>query len=144
MVSRRQLLAVAASGAAALATWRFVGSSEQDGIVAVLRKCLDYLVLDETGVRAFAADLAAHKRIAGSKLRLIDAVGPVYPQLGPGSALSQSLVHGEERVVSLYLLSSDFFQNGADETRSVQYLGYYDPVDRARPCGNPFSRPPLV
>jgi hypothetical protein len=40
---------------------------------------------------------------------------------------------------STYLLSSDFFVNGADAGQLVRYLRLYDPV---RACGNPFARPP--
>jgi hypothetical protein len=43
----------------------------------------------------------------------------------------------DEAVVTAFLLSSDFFQNGADETRTVRYLAYYDPYKYA--CGNPFA-----
>jgi hypothetical protein len=149
MISRRQLFVAAASGVAGLAGLRYLTSNEEDGIVAVLRKRLDYLVLDEPGVRAFAADLAAHNNVRGSKLRLIDATEPVYSRLptpanAPSSTLAHKLEHGEARIVSLYLLSSDFFANGADETRPVRYVSYYDPMDRVRPCGNPFARPPSV
>jgi len=38
----------------------------------------------------------------------------------------------------MYLLSSDFFQNHADESRTVRYLAYYDLLI---PCQNPFARP---
>ena len=147
MISRRRWFAAAASGVAALAGLRYMTSDEEDGIVEVLRKRLDYLMLDEPGVRAFAADLTAHdnNNLRHSKLRLIDAAEPVYTRLPRSpNALTHRLEHGESRVVSLYLLSSDFFLNGADETQPVKYRGYYDPIDRARACGNPFSRPASV
>lgn len=139
MITRRQWFAAAASGAVALAGWRYTASSEQDGIIAVLHKRLDYLLLDEAGVRAFAADEATQGAIRSSKLRVIDATRPVYEHL-PQSA-AQLLARGEERIVTLYLMSSDFFVNGADESLPVRYLGYFDPIERARPCGNPFWRP---
>jgi len=40
--------------------------------------------------------------------------------------------------VTQYLISSDFFKNGADKNRTVNYLGYYDPMVA---CNNPFARP---
>jgi hypothetical protein len=51
--------------------------------------------------------------------------------------IDTAIRHGEERVTTLFLLSSDFFVNGADISRPVSYVGYYDP---ARACGNPFAR----
>ena len=142
-ISRRTLLVGAATGVAAASAWRFVRSSEADGIVAVVRERLDYLTLDDAGVYAFANDLIAQKTVAVTKLRLVAAAGPLYTTLGSTRPMKHLLGHGEERVVSLYLLSSDFFLNGSDETRRVQYVGFYDPLGQALACANPFARPVL-
>jgi hypothetical protein len=143
VINRRQLLAASIAGIVGLTTWRFFRSSDADAIVAVLRKRLDYLILDEQGLYAYANDLAARKIISSSKLRLLDVAGPIYTHLVPShrNAAVRELQHGEERVVSLYLLSSDFFANGADETKAVRYRGFYEPLRRLLPCSNPFSRP---
>ena len=53
--------------------------------------------------------------------------------------VQETIRHGEERVVSAFLLSSDFFVNGADTSRIVRYLGFYDPL---KACSNPFARFP--
>lgn len=147
MFSRRQFLATAVAGIAALTTWRFIRGSDEDAIIAVLRKRLDYLILDEQGLRAYARDLVGEKIVSSRKLRLIDVAGPIYAHLDVssyGNALTRELRHGEERVVTLYLLSSDFFLKGADETKIVRYRGYYNPVRQLRPCSNPFSRPLVI
>jgi hypothetical protein len=106
-----------------------------------LRKRLGYLRLDETGVQQFAKDLAAKGQLSTLRLRLLPAAGPLYSDLALSghSALENGIRHGEERVVTMFLLSSDFFKSGMDETRVVQYLGYYDPLQA---CGNPFARRP--
>jgi hypothetical protein len=39
--------------------------------------------------------------------------------------------------LGLFLMSTDFFLNGADETRTVRFLEFYDPY---RGCRNPFAR----
>jgi hypothetical protein len=44
----------------------------------------------------------------------------------------------ERQLVSDFLLSSDFFSNGADEGRPVRHLALYDP--RRVGCRNPFAR----
>ncbi|MFA0960568.1 hypothetical protein AB9P05_02050 [Roseivirga sp. BDSF3-8] len=40
-------------------------------------------------------------------------------------------------LVGKFLLSTDFFINKMNTTRTVKYLGLYDPY--SRPCTNPFS-----
>ena len=144
MFSRRQFLAACIAGLTGLVTWRFIGSSDENAIIAVLQKRLDYLLLDDNGLHAFARDLVAQRVISRNKLRMLDVAGPVYMQLPIASyrnALTHAVRHGEERIVSLYLLSSDFFLTGADETRIVRYQGYYDPIRNLHPISNPFARP---
>ena len=143
MFNRRQFLALGIAGLTGLVTWRFIRSSDEDAIIAVLKKRLDYLSLDENGLRVFARDLVAQNIISSNKLRVLDFAGPVYTQLAltsHGNALTRAIRHGEERIVTQYLLSSDFFQNGADETRKVRYYRYYDPARNPRPCSTPFAR----
>jgi hypothetical protein len=76
-------------------------------------------------------------------LRFIDAAGPLYtlPAMAGNNKFDSAIRHGEDRVVTQYLMSSDFFKNGADETRTVRYAGYYDPMIA---CGNPFARPVII
>jgi hypothetical protein len=147
MLNRRRFLAAGLAGLTGLAglvSWRFIRSSDEDAIIAVLRKRLDYLLLDDNGLHAFARDLAAQKIISSNKLRMLDVAGLIYTQLSItsyGNAPTRAVRHGEERIVTLYLLSSDFFPNGADETRMVRYQGCYDPIRNPRPCSNLFARP---
>lgn len=42
----------------------------------------------------------------------------------------------EENVLLRYLFSTDFFENGADETRPANYVEFCDPYSIA--CRNPF------
>jgi hypothetical protein len=151
MLNRRQFLATgiaAVGGLGGLATWRFIHSSDENAIIAVLRKRLDYLLLDEEGLHAFAKDLLAQEVISRNKLRLLDFTGVIYTRLpmisSNRNALTHAIRHGEERVVSLYLLSSDFFLTGLDESKPVRYYGYYDPMQRPRPCAHPFARPIML
>ena len=139
MISRRQLLAVGGGIIGGYAGWRYFASSDEQAFVTVVRTRLDYLKLDLDGVDAFARDMAARHVISNSRLRFLNIVTPLYVhvQLSPNSRFGSALRHGEERIVTNYLLSSDFLINGADESRVVRYLGYYDPM---RACGNPFAQ----
>jgi hypothetical protein len=142
MLTRRKvLLGIAGTFGVMSGTlaWRFFRSTDADAMVIVIRKRLDYLSLDEQGLHQFAIDMSARKQLSAGKLRLIPALGPLYFQLSQGhNGVADNLHHGEERLVSVYLLSTDFFANGADESRVVKYMGMYDPL---RACGSPFARP---
>jgi hypothetical protein len=134
------MLTIAISaGAAGFLGWRLVGHSPEEAITAVLRKRLSFLQLDAAGVRQFAADFANNSGISAGKLRLVNALGPIYGRLSLSHHdwLEDNVRHGEEHIVGTYLLSTDFFQNGANEDRVVRYTGLYDPL---RACNNPFYR----
>ncbi len=140
MLSRRGFMVSALAGLSGLLAWQLFRGSMEDAIVSMLRKRLDYLTLDDNGLNAFARDAVANGVIARPKLHLMAAAGSQYARLvSPGAGyIGHTVRHGEERIISAYLMSSDFFISGADMSRVVRYLGYYDPL--RRPCGNPFAR----
>jgi hypothetical protein len=145
MLTRRKVLLGGLTGMAglsALAAWRFTSGHDQDAIEMVIRKRLDYLKLDDAGVKAYARDLASRQVVSSSRLHVLNAIAPVYSRFSLSSGASfvaNAIRHGEERITSSYLMSSDFFLNGADESRVVKYLGY---LDSRRGCSNPFARSP--
>ncbi len=144
MFSRRQFLVTVAAGIAGLTTWRYIQSSDVNAIVTVLRKRLDYLKLDPEGLTIFANELVKRQVVSSGKLRLLDMAGPIYTQLSSHlekNQVIQNLKHGEERIASLYLLSSDFFLNGADQNKLVHYVEFYDPFNNFSACKTPFARP---
>jgi hypothetical protein len=142
-MKRRYFLLSGLAGVCGLAAWRFACSSDEAAVAKVVHKRLSYLNLDPAGVQQFARDLTAARFISSARLQFIDAVGPLYtrPALSSDNRLDNAVRHGEDRVVTLYLLSSDFFKHGADESRIVSYLHYYDPMIA---CGNPFARPVII
>lgn len=77
----------------------------------VLRAHFDYLEFDDEVLDAFARDLTRHQ-------------GEWRPRSSPPP-------------FTRFLASTDFFQNGADESRSLHYVQYYDPY--VSPCYNPFT-----
>jgi hypothetical protein len=118
-------------------------SDVESGVAKVLHKRLDYLKLDPEGVKQYAKDVVAYHWVASPKLRGLDALGPMYTRVRwqPGKKQNGPIRKGEERLCGEYLLSSDFFRNGADETKVVHYLGYFDGPRDIVPCSNPFARP---
>jgi hypothetical protein len=138
-MNRRNVFLLGLTGIAGLVGLRLAISSDEDAITDVLRKRLAHLLLDEQGLKTFARDLASKHKVASSRLLLVSAAAPIYSRISfdGQSALSHSIRHGEERIVTDYLLSTDFFINGADESRLIRYLGYFDPM---KACANPFAR----
>jgi len=142
-MKRRTFLVSAAAVLAGFVGWRAGAGSPQAAVIKVLQKRLPYLKLDPAGVQRFAQDLVARQAVSGLKLRLLDSVGALYTSLSmtPGSRLDRAVRHHEDRIVTQYLISSDFFTHGADKSRTVNYFGYYDPLVA---CNNPFARPVVV
>jgi hypothetical protein len=139
-MQRRVFLLSGVVALSASAAWLYFGSSPADAVAMVLRKRLAYLTLDADGVRRFAHDLLAKNGISAAKIHLLSAIRPVYagnPLSAGHNELAYLLRHGEDRIVGSYLICSDFFINGADQTRLVKYLG---PLDSRHACANPFAR----
>jgi len=139
MISRRHLL-YGGLGIIGLTALRLGLTRPEDAIEIVLRKRLDYLVLEPAGVAAFATDFTAAGVMARGKLRLIAAMAPLYGWLPADETTPNAVRHGEERIVSAYLLSSDFFSSGADTQRPVNYRGLFNPWKSRDACNNTFAR----
>jgi hypothetical protein len=127
----------------AIGGWRVARTTPQEAIITVLRKRLDYLRLDEAGIRRFANDLVARGDVSPVRLRVLAAFAPLYNRLSlrGHTGWLQTVRHGEERVTTAFLLSSDFFKNGRNESLPVHYVGFYEPMVNPVPCGSPFARP---
>lgn len=111
-----------------------------DLIVRILRRNLSYLTLADADLRAFAADVTADQSVLQTRdTRLAALAYPLYPNLPDALMDDATLKPIEDDLVSRFLLSSDFFWNGADEATPVAYLGYYIPG--RSPCFNPLLRP---
>lgn len=131
MMTRRTFLRVGASCGAAFAAgwliWResltsvFSRGSERIGALVLspeqrLYAHFRYLQLDPDGVRQYLADYSRYRDPLSRYSRL------------------------PEDFYTRYLLSTDFFRWGADESRQVRYVAFADPY--VSPCGNPLARPP--
>ncbi len=113
-------------------------------IAAAVRRRLPMLRLDEAGLHEFAKDQIAVllakrpslKRVRTRIRMVLDKTPPV--KFGMSTDKRTKREHLEDNLATLYLLSSDFFWKGADQSRTIKYIALYDPM---RACGNPFARP---
>lgn len=133
--------AVALAGAGALGGW-FLSEAE---IVSGVRRRLPFLRFDDAGLHAFAKDqinALLEKRPTWYRwkyhVRLLFQKPTAAASWGRTSDKRTRRERMEDNLATLFLLSSDFFTNGADETRIIRYVVLYDPM---RPCRNPFARP---
>jgi hypothetical protein len=132
---------VALAGAGSLAGW-YLSEAE---IASAVRRRLPFLRFDEAGLHVFAKDqmnalLAKRPTWYRWKyhVRLLFQKPTAGASWGRTSDKRNRRERMEDNLATVFLLSSDFFTSGADETRTIRYVALYDPV---RPCGNPFARP---
>jgi hypothetical protein len=146
VISRRRLIVggLGAVGAAGLGAWGLGRLGFQLEVASILRRRLGFLKLDDGGIRAFAKDQTratfGKKIPTWNRLRyhLQSSVAPSFKRFHRSADTRSRMGGFEDALVATYLLSSDFFWNRSDESRSVNYVAYYDPI---RPCSNPFARP---
>lgn len=95
---------------------------------------LGYLRLDPEGLARFTDDVL---RIGSVRFPARFGIhARIPPALHRYLPAREELARLEEDLAAQYLLSSDFFEHDADESRTIRYLGYFDPY--TRPCINPF------
>jgi hypothetical protein len=146
MISRRRLImgGLGAVGVAGLGAWGLGRLGFQVEIASILRRRLGFLKLDEGGIRVFAKDqtraMFGKKIPTWNRLRyhLTASGASSFKRFYRSTDTRSRFARFEDTLVSTYLLSSDFFWNGSDESRKINYVAFYDPN---RPCHNPFARP---
>ena len=143
MINRRKLLLGGVAGVASLFAVRLGLARPETAITTIIRRQLAYLTLSDADVESFARDLAATSKTSPGKMRLIAAMAPLYRLLPVGGGGPASIRYGEERIVSEFLMSSDFFINGSDVGKPVHYLGLYDPWKPGNACRQPFVNPSI-
>ncbi len=116
----------------------FRRNQASDLVVAILRRRVGYLKTPPGCFQEFAESYLVDK----AKYReLLDQLAVLafpltYVTIYPFLSMNHGLRRLENTVVSQFLLSTDFFQNGADESRELKYIAYYDPYVAA--CRHPF------
>jgi hypothetical protein len=147
-ITRHQLLVggLGITAVAGLAVFGFGRTAIESEIVSGIRKRLSFLQLDEVGLRKFASDqvgsiLSKRPTIARWKYHIFSNFSPsMMPSFARYLRTSDHRTRLERTIdqfSSTYLLSSDYFINGCDDSELVLYMAFYDPM---RACGNPFAK----
>lgn len=145
MIKRRRFLfgALGLAAVGALGVWGAAFATESE-IVSGVRRRLSFLQFDEAGLHAFAKDYLQSllaKRPSWYRWKFHFHMLFYKPAARWGISVDRRSRRErlEDNFATLYLLSSDFFITGADESRAIRYVNLYDPI---RACGNPFARRP--
>lgn len=142
-LSRRAFLAGVFGGAAVVVATPYAFYHWRSGkptsvIVAILKRRVGYLENEPGSFERFSREYVDYKSEYATQLGRLSAIAfplthaTFYSWLPMGHPLRRL----EDNVVTKYLLSTDFFQHGADESRSLRYLSFYEP--QLAPCRNPF------
>ena len=144
-ISRRGLLWSAASVVAVtgLGVIGFGPMTARAQIASHIRRRLHFLRLEEEGLQTFArdqVDAILKKRPTWNRMKyhFMSVLPKPISKYNRSNDARSRTDRIEDNFVTTYLLSSDFFINGADASQTVHYIGFYDPM---HPCGNPFARP---
>ena len=114
------------------ASWLRSGRKSLDlFIVDILKKRLDYLIVDDATLFRFAQVVVDN---GFNPNRLWKLRGYLYSEY---RLFDWALEEYAEVIAAQFLMSSDFFWNGADLSREVKFRAFYDPL--RQPCLNPFS-----
>jgi hypothetical protein len=114
-------------GAAAITGLCFASWTFETAAAGLITKHLPFLTIDKKGLQQFVKDFSQRKN-ASYRIAIKG-----YSLLNLGPERSGKI----ELLISTFLLSTDFFQNGAREDSIVRYVGLYDP--HSRPCNHPFA-----
>lgn len=140
-VSRRTFLRTLVIGGFALTAggtllWRT--NQETDIIVAILENKLGKLKTSDDAFLLFANEYVIEKEQYKKQFTYLSLLSNIFTVMTPYALLPMNhpLKRMEDNIVSNFLLSTDFFQNGANINKDVNYLGFYDPYKR--PCANFF------
>jgi hypothetical protein len=130
---------------AAIGVWGADVATESE-IVSGVRRRLAFLRFDDAGLHSFAKDyiramLAKRPSWYRWKYHFYSLFHKPAAQWGMSNDNRSRRERLEDSLATLFLLSSDFFIKGADESRVIQYLNFYDPL---RSCSSPFARPVIV
>ncbi|UOR06567.1 hypothetical protein MUN82_05585 [Hymenobacter aerilatus] len=130
---RRKFLKIAGLGAAAVAlpSLGAYAVSLNEATAGIILHQFRFLNLDKEGVDQFVLDYYKQEGSSRSAFAHVKMRG--YYMLNINSDQSQLV----RTITTLYLLSTDFFQNRMNELKLVRYQGIYDPYKT--PCANPFS-----
>ena len=141
MLSRRVLLkSLGLIPVAVVGGYYVIGRPYEELIEVAVRHKLYFLDLNPGKLRQFAIDYTAEYGKGIGKIIGIDIGMRVNSMLPDYARLADRVDYFESFVSEIFLKASDFFVNGADESKEVNYIGLQFADPYKAPCFNPYSR----
>jgi hypothetical protein len=130
----RTLVALVACGCSGVSRHRATAAAKNAAVPAIPAPVSEAPCVFTDAVASIASDLRAHF----DYLRFESDVLARYARLCVESygAPDLTMPGTRRRMHAQFLLSTDFFQNGAAEGRTLRFVALYDPY--VTPCYNPF------
>lgn len=129
------------SGVAGIVTIRLLQDTRKEYIFSVVNTHLSYLKFSPETLDEFAIDLIEfNPTLSSPRSHIIAALGHRTSRYILGLSSDRyafRLASYEERIAGLFLLSSDFFDNGSNIGKEVTYKSIADPYES--PCSNPIA-----
>ena len=144
-MNRRNFLLTTATGITGILSygigWPYLENQANTFIKAILKSKLNYLTLDEEGLDQYCEAFFKNKSktlkiktgIAGISLQWTDDLEIIKRNIG-----TERITALEEDLTLSYLLSTDFFTNGNNESIPGKFIAFYDP--QLPVCRHPFAR----
>jgi hypothetical protein len=109
-------------------------------VVAILKRRVGYMRVESESFHVFAKDYVVFRKEYEQDLKKLSVASLPLRFMSPYAWLDQGHAFRrlEDNVVSKFLLSTDFLQNGGNDRTLVKYLSFYDPQRAV--CRNPLAR----
>lgn len=143
LFSRRKLFisSVALTASAGLyGAFKWLTGGPEDIVIAILHRRVGHFKIDAKVFSEFTKDYLTSKKGARKQLKILSVLSDPLEYVSPYRLLPFSNPYRrlEDNVVSQFLLSTDFFQQGASIDNNINYLGFYDPLHAI--CRNPLMK----
>lgn len=136
-ISRRKFISYSIIGTGSIAltglgVWRV--SEDYQIVVSILKRRLNQLQIDNNVYLIFAKEYVELKQQYRKKLKILSTISRTYEIVSPYDLLEMGhpLRRLEDNIVSIFLLSTDFFDHQEKQDRQLNYLGFYNPYKQ--PC----------
>ena len=131
------LIATGSITLSALGVWSF--SKDYHIVISILKRRLDALQINNNIYLRFAKEYVETKQEYRKQLKTLSTISSIYQIVSPYDLLEMGhpLRRLEDNIVSVFLLSTDFFDHHGNQNRQLNYLGLHDPY--SLPCRKLFN-----
>lgn len=116
------------------------GQDMEKRIISILKDTLQGMQWQESDLQSFAQDFIQEEGYTWKQSLRICLYASFYESFRQPIHLQNAHQRYQDfrhYITTTFLLSTNFISQQLDETKAIEYLGFYNPY--LRPCSNPFS-----